>query len=224
MSHALNLTVEKAGIYALDLAVPPGFVVSEVKGEGVDDWKATDGKLKISFASRVLGARKLDIQLEQANKEFPDKITVLPLAVAGATNVTTQLGAASSPGIRLKTAELTGLREVPITSLPNRSDELLAFASEQPDWKLTLAAEKLAPRVIAEVFNLVTVGDGVVGRQRDDPLRHLQPGRAGIPHRRAGRIGRTWSSPARTSGARNSRPTCGPSPCRTRRGAATRWC
>ena len=163
VSHALNLTVEKAGIYALDLTVPPGFVVSEVKGEGIDDWKATDGKLKISFASRVLGARKLDIQLEQANKEFPDKITVLPLAVTGATNVTTQLGAASSPGIRLKTAELAGLREVPITSLPNRSDELLAFVSEQPDWKLTLAAEKLAPRVVAEVFNLVTVGDGVVG-------------------------------------------------------------
>ncbi|TFG85751.1 MAG: TonB-dependent receptor, partial [Gemmatimonadales bacterium] len=91
--HALNLTVEKAGIYALDLAVPTGFVVSEVKGEGIDDWKAAAGKLKVSFASRVLGARKLDVQLEQANKEFPDKITVLPLAVMGATNVTTQLGA-----------------------------------------------------------------------------------------------------------------------------------
>ena len=155
--------VEKAGIYALDLTVPPGFVVSEVKGEGIDDWKATDGKLKISFASRVLGARKLDIQLEQANKEFPDQITVLPLAVTGATNVTTQLGAASSPGIRLKTAELAGLREVPITSLANRGDELLAFVSEQPDWKLTLSAEKLSARVVAEVFNLVTVGDGVVG-------------------------------------------------------------
>ena len=163
VAHALNLTVEKAGIYSLDLAVPPGFVVSEVKGEGIDDWKATDGKLKISFASRVLGARKLDLQLEQAHKEFPDKITVLPLAVTGATNVTTQLGAASSPGIRLKTAELDGLREVPVTSLPSRSDELLAFVSEQPDWKLTLAAEKLSPRVVAEVFNLVTVGDGVVG-------------------------------------------------------------
>jgi type II secretory pathway pseudopilin PulG len=196
ISHALNLTVEKAGIYALDIAVPPGFVVSEVKGEGVDDWKATDGNLKISFASRVLGARKLDVQLERANKELTgqsnqsanatfsasangtaplayqwrfngtnsqDIVTILPLVVTGATNVTTQLGAASAPGIRLKTAELTGLREVPITSLPNRSDELLAFASEQPDWKLTLAAEKLAPRVVAEVFNLATVGNGVVG-------------------------------------------------------------
>ncbi|HVM47713.1 MAG TPA: type II secretion system protein [Candidatus Acidoferrum sp.] len=196
VSHALNLTVEKAGIYSLECVVPPGFVVSEVKGEGVDDWKAADGKLKISFASRVLGTRKLAIQLEQAGKEFTgaesengtasfsvsaagtaplsyrwrfngtnasDTVTILPLAVAGATNVTTQLGAASSPGIRLKTAELAGLREEPITSLPDRSDELLAFTGDQPGWKLTLAVEKLTPRVLAEVFNLATVGNGVVG-------------------------------------------------------------
>ena len=163
ISHALNLTVEKAGIYALDLTPQPGLTVSEVKGEGIDDWKVTDGKLRVSFSARVLGSRKIDVQLEQANKQFPDKVVVLPLAVAGATNVTTQVGAASSPGIRLKTAELTGLREIPIHSLPNRSDELLAFSSEQADWKLTLAAEKLFARVVAEVFNLVTIGDGLVG-------------------------------------------------------------
>ena len=40
---------------------------------------------------------------------------------------------------------------------------------------------------------------------------------------RCRRIGRTWSSPAPTSGARSSRPTSGPSPSRTRPGAATRW-
>jgi hypothetical protein len=43
VAHTLNLSVEKAGIYALDLTPQPGFVVAEVKGEGVDDWKATDG-------------------------------------------------------------------------------------------------------------------------------------------------------------------------------------
>ena len=163
VSHSLNLTVEKAGIYALDLTPQPAFVVSEVKGEGIDDWKLTDGKLRISFSARVLGSRNIDLQLEQANKQFPEQVTILPLAITGATNVTTQLGAASSPGIRLKTAELSSLREIPISALPNRSDELLAFVSELPDWKLTLATEKLSARVVAEVFDLVTIGDGVVG-------------------------------------------------------------
>ncbi len=163
VSHALDLTVEKAGLYALELAPQAGFTVSDVKGDGIEDWKVAAGRVKVSFSARVLGARKLAVQLEQANREFPAAITLLPLGVTGATNITTQLGAASSPGLRLKTGQLDGLREVPITLLPNRSDELLAFASDQPGWKLTLATEKLPARVVAEVFNLATIGDGVVG-------------------------------------------------------------
>ncbi len=163
VAHALNLTVEKAGIYSLDCTPQPGFVVSDVKGEGIDDWKAAGSKLKISFGARVLGARKIDVQLEQAHRDFPEQITVLPLTLAGGTNVTTQLGAASSPGIRLKTARVSDMREVPVSTLAGRQDELLAFASEQTAWLLELAAEKLPARVVAEVFNLITIGDGLVG-------------------------------------------------------------
>ena len=49
------------------------------------------------------------------------------------------------------------------TSLPDRTDEILAYTAEQPDWKLAIASERLAARVVADVFNLVTIGDGLVG-------------------------------------------------------------
>ena len=163
VAHQLNLVVEKAGVYALEFTPQPGLTPTEVTGEGINDWKVTGGKLKVSFASRVLGARSLGVQLEEANREFPQTITVKALPITGATNVTTQLGAASAPGIRLKTARLASLVEIPVGSLPNRTDESLAFASEQPDWTLTLTPEKLPARVVAEVFNLVTIGDGLVG-------------------------------------------------------------
>ena len=163
----------------------------------------------------------MDVQLEQANKEFPDKITVLPLAVAGAAKVTTQLGAASSPGIRLQTAELDGLREMPITSLPNRADEMLAFASEQADWKLTLAAERLAARVVAEVFNLVTIGDGLVGGSATIRYGIVNQGvqEFRIACRRIGecRVHRPEHPAQGTAGRRWTIPF------RTRSGAATRW-
>src|SRR6185436_6499774 len=91
-------------------------------------------------------------------------IVVAPLAVIGSTNLSVQIGAASPGGIRLKTSELAGLREVSVTTLTARSgDELLAFTGEQQDWKLTLATEKLSARVIAEVFDLITIGEGLVG-------------------------------------------------------------
>jgi type II secretory pathway pseudopilin PulG len=165
--HALTLTVEKAGIYSLDLAPQAGFGVADVRGEGIEDWKLNDNGtnrvLRVNFASRVLGVRPLDVQLEQALKNFPDQISIEPLRVSGATRETTLIGAASAPGIRLKTVELNGLREVPVAKLGGRTDELLAFTSEEADWNLALAAEHLAPRVVAEIFNLVTIGDGIVG-------------------------------------------------------------
>lgn len=163
ITHALALTVEKAAIYGLEVPVPSGFTVSDVHGERVEDWKMTTNRLQISFAGRILGTAPLAIQLEQALRQFPERIMVAPLRLTNAVKETAEIGAVSSPGIRLKTAELTGLREIPISTLSQRTDELLAYASDQGDWRLTLASERLSPRVVADVFNLVTVGDGLVG-------------------------------------------------------------
>jgi hypothetical protein len=163
VAHALNLNVEKAGLYRVELGPLGDLLVSDVRGEGVEDWKAKDGRLSVSFGSRVLGARRLDVQLEQAQKTFPEQLTITSLRLSGAAKETAQLGAAAAPGIRLKTAELVALRELPITSLRDRSDELLAFAADQGDWTLKLAAERLNARIVAEVFNLITIGDGLVG-------------------------------------------------------------
>src|SRR5256885_3686057 len=138
VSRAFTLNVEKAGIYSLELSPLENFIVTDVRGDGVEDWKAVDGKLLVSFATRVLGERKLDVQLEQAQKTFPDQIAVSALRVAGAVKQTSQLGAASAPGISLKTSELNGLREISIHNLANRTDELLAYLADQPDWTLKL--------------------------------------------------------------------------------------
>jgi hypothetical protein len=162
-AHALSLRVEKAGIYAVELQPQAGFTVADARGEGVDDWKVIDGKLRVSFAARVLGARQLDVQLEQPLKQFPDQIVLAPLRVANAAKETAEIGAASVLGIRIKTAELVGLREVPVTRLSRRTDESLAYTADQPDWKLALTTERLAARMVADIFNLVTIGDGLVG-------------------------------------------------------------
>ena len=165
VTHALTLTVDKAGLYALELTPQPGLVVSDVRGEGVEDWKATAGKLMVTFNTRILGTRRLEVQLEQALK-LPEKITVTALRVTGATRETAQIAATPTAGIQLKTATdaLVGAREIPVDRLGGRSgDEALAFNAEQADWKLMLTAERLAARITAEVFNLVTIGDGLLG-------------------------------------------------------------
>ena len=171
VSHALTLTVEKAGIYAAEFALPAGAVVADVQGEGIEDWKVSDRRLRVSFPSRVLGVRRLDVHLEQPLKSMPERIVLEPLRMPDAARVTAQIAAGAAPGFRLKTAELLGAREIPVQQLERElssqpsetADEWLAFAADAPDWKLTLAVERLPGRVVAEIFNLVTVGDGLVG-------------------------------------------------------------
>ena len=102
ISHSLALNVEKAGIYTLELAPQPGFAVADVRGDGMEDWNFSDGKILVNFSSRLLGSHRLDVQLEQAVKTFPDQISVAPLRVTGAAKETAQIGAASAPGIRLQ--------------------------------------------------------------------------------------------------------------------------
>src|SRR6185436_6662828 len=62
--------------------------------------------------------------------------------------------------------------EIPVRELQARaalsgqrgsSEELLGYVADQLDWKLTLKTERLSARVVADVFNLVTIGDGIVG-------------------------------------------------------------
>jgi type II secretory pathway pseudopilin PulG len=163
VSHGLALDVQKAGIYVLELTRPDGFAVADVRGDGIEDWNVTDGKLCVNFTARVLGARRIEVQLEQSLKIFPDKIIITPLRVARASRESALIGAASLPGIQLRTGRLSGLREIPVNRLPDHADEILAYAAEQPDWELSVATERLTARVAADVFNLVTVGDGQVG-------------------------------------------------------------
>ena len=165
VSHLAAITVEKAGIYAMEFTAPTNFVVAGVRAGTVEqDWKLSEGKVRVAFAGRVLGTTVLEVQLEQALKTFPAQITLAPLRAAGAAHETALIGVAAAPGLRVRTGEMSGLREIPVAQLGSRSgDEVLAFNASQPDWNLTLTTERLPARIGADIFNLITIGDGVVG-------------------------------------------------------------
>ncbi len=163
VAHAFSLNVEKAGVYSIQLSPLDNCVVTDVRGVGVEDWKVRDGRLIVNFTSRLRGQHQIEVQTERAQKSFPERVFVTPLHVIHADRETAQIGVAPAAGIRVKTSELIGLREIPAASLTNRGDELLAFVADQTDWSLKLATERLAPRIITDVFNLVTIGDGLVG-------------------------------------------------------------
>lgn len=162
-TDTLDLEVSRAGVYVLELRVPDGFNVREVAGEGVQDWRVIEGALRVDFAQRILGKHRLVVQLEQSVSSLPPAIVLAAVRVEGAEQEQSWVGFSAVPGVQLKTVRVTGAREVAATLLPGRSQEGLAFRSENRVWQIEVGAEKLTSRVVAEVFDLLTIGDGVVG-------------------------------------------------------------
>ncbi|MBX3745249.1 MAG: hypothetical protein KF833_08045 [Verrucomicrobiae bacterium] len=157
--HDLDLTVTRAGIYSLDLSVPEAWRVTGVVSDDLDDWKLSDAGLHLTYLRRVLGPKTVQITFERA---LPSDLTTLPLRpvrVREAASETTRIGIASAAGFRARTRALEGLREIPVTP---GADELLAYRATRGDWSLDLDLERLSPRVVAEAFHLVTLGEGLL--------------------------------------------------------------
>ncbi len=161
--HELGLQVTRAGIYSLEVELPTGWAVAEVAGEGIEDWKGERDVLRLAFGRRLLGERTLTIQLEQAFSAVPEQITLDPVRVRGAEREMAWIGVRAVPGLDLKTIRMDGVREVPVAAFPDHREEQLAFQADSGTWQISLSTERLDPRLVAEVFNLITVGDGVVG-------------------------------------------------------------
>lgn len=163
VNHVMTVQVEKAGVYALDFELPGGYTINQIQVEGLEDSQSSDNHLHLNFHSRLLGSRTITLSLEKAFDTLPDRISMASISMAQAIKSSSRVGVSTSTGLRVKTSALSNLREIPVRQLPDRTDELLAFTGDQTSWELTLLTERLPGRTVAEVFNLVTVGDGRVG-------------------------------------------------------------
>ncbi|MBL9126923.1 MAG: hypothetical protein JNL97_04720, partial [Verrucomicrobiales bacterium] len=160
VTHRLSVDVTQAGIYSLDLVPPTNSLVTAVRAAGLERWRMSGDRLHLAFAQRALGKLAVEVDIERALSPLPPSLDIRPLRVAGAARETTRIGIASTPGLQLKTGTLTGAREIPAST---DQGESLAYRAEEPGWDVKLGLEPLPSRVVAEVFNLITIGDGLVG-------------------------------------------------------------
>lgn len=158
--HRLNLQVTQAGIYGLELVPPPGDRVIEVRAPGLEGWKFNDGHLHLTFNRRILGDLLVEVELERGLTQLPPTLEIVPLRVIGAAQESARVAVKASAGLRVKTGTLTRAREIPAAV---DQEEILAYRADQGGWSAVVGFERLAARIVAEVFNLVTIGDGSVG-------------------------------------------------------------
>lgn len=160
VTHRMTAEVTQAGIYSLDLVPPTNSLVTAVRAGGLERWKMAGDRLHLALAQRALGRLVVEVDVEQALSPLPPVLNLRPLRVMGAARETARIGITSVPGLQLKTEVLSGAREVPAST---DQGESLAYRAEEPAWDVRIGLEPLPSRVVAEVFNLITIGDGLVG-------------------------------------------------------------
>ena len=168
----VEYTIEKAGIFNFMLRVPADMELADISGENIENWKLSEanpeGKtLDVQLRSKAIGIYHLRLDLEKPfDGQAPD-ISVPVITVLGTEKITGYIGVSCESSIRLKTREKRNLTEVALQELkamPSAwpAQPVLAYKFLSQPYSLQLGAEKVDPRVMADVFTFMSVGEGLM--------------------------------------------------------------
>ncbi len=123
-----------------------------------------DGKkyLKVIFSSATMGSSSFKLSFEQkakagTNAELPR------IEIEGARDVRGCLVLAAAEGLKLETADLQGLRRIPVGSAPIRvTGSISAMLFKDESWQGKVKISRIKGSIVSEVFHLASVGDGSV--------------------------------------------------------------
>ncbi|MBI2447901.1 MAG: hypothetical protein HYV48_05180, partial [Candidatus Omnitrophica bacterium] len=172
-SYRGRYKIEKAGIFGLSVWIPEGYTVTDVKGKEIADWKEKEEEkideetgyrqyVDITLNTKVTGEYEIEVRLEKSLKELEKVVGLHGAASRGVKKEAGYIAVASDAGVRLKTGRMENLREVAVGEITGgeRGVISLAYRYLKVPWALDIETEEVIPVVTAEVFHLVTVGEG----------------------------------------------------------------
>jgi hypothetical protein len=152
----------------LETMADPGWTVTGVTGQHVSEPDVdvrdtgTVRVIEVPFKQAVSGTTLVQVQMQKTLTAGDAAFSVPSLRVVGARAERGYLVVAAEKGMRLKTGTLEGLREVHTGSAPMRVENAqLAFRFKEAGWKAALSVERTTPSLHAEVFHVVSLGEGV---------------------------------------------------------------
>ncbi len=159
-----NLSIRRAPITKIQVAVPPEAVVLYVNGAGIRTWTRGDGGATIDVELRAPVREKYEIQvgLERALPP-PPVAAVLPLAaLAGMERERGFLRVQAADGVKIEPSMTPGLVQIDMQDLPKQLQGAVpgkAFAYRYParPGETVFDVQALAPRVSASHANRVGI-------------------------------------------------------------------
>jgi hypothetical protein len=164
----LEIDIREAPVRELELRVPPGYGVARLQAVGLSDYSVSepvgdaDVALQLVYLDPVIGRQVIQLRLEQAHRLAPTNWTLPRVEVTTARSVRGHVGVSADPGLRVSATRTDGLAETATAFFPKRTRNIQAsFRISDPVWQATLAIERLAQSIQADVFHLFSVGEGL---------------------------------------------------------------
>ena len=152
----------------LETVADPGWTVTCVTGQHVSEPDVdvrdtgTVRVIEVPFKQAVSGVTLVQVQMQKTLTVGDAAFSIPSLRVVGARAERGYLVVASEKGMRLRAGALDGLREVHTGSAPMRVENAqLAFRFKEAGWKASFSVERTTPSLHAEVFHVVSLGEGV---------------------------------------------------------------
>ena len=165
LDAVVDVEIRDAPTRELVLETDPAWAVAQVQGSNVSDYDVRDqaGKreIRVYFQDAAIGHVLVNVRLERTLGAGLATFTAPKLALRDAKAERGYLVLRAEKGIRLKEGKAAELREIHTASVPFRvPDAQRAYRFKNQDWTLQMAIEQANAAIYAELFHLISLGEG----------------------------------------------------------------
>lgn len=164
---SLDVDVREAPTRDLILETTPGWSVAQVRGAAVADYDVRDsaaGRLiHVTLKEALLGHALIAVRLERTWNEGCAAFAMPQVKLRDARVERGYIVLRSEKGVRLRESKALNLTDVHPASVPFRTaDAQRAYRFKDMTWALQVLVEQSDAAVHAEMFHLVSVGEGAL--------------------------------------------------------------
>jgi hypothetical protein len=166
----LAVEVLKAGVFTLELGLPPEYDIDSLTAPGLSHWDdgTQDGgrAVLVHFRQKLMGSVAIALTMSRAVGDLPSEIVLPRVLVKGVVKHTGQMNVKSERGVRLSVASRDGVSEADPDERSDRGPGVLVFRLLRPDWRVALKTETVETRTDVDFLHVARVSDDVV-RHKD---------------------------------------------------------
>jgi hypothetical protein len=165
LSSTLQITVARAGVFGVQLAIPEGYEIESLSGPAVSHWD--DGRragrgIDIWFKRRIQDTTPVAIVLTTGMRGIPPVLAIPRVTVTHARRHTGSLAISAERGIRLAVEQQTG---VTVRRDETPTPTAMIFDLLRPDWSLTLRTEVMPPVLKPDLLHRVELAEGMLSHR-----------------------------------------------------------